>query len=232
MLPENLKFGSRENFSVRKFQSKGRLLFRCGILVSFLWLCGYTLMTSSRWTLVDEIRKKGMTASSLQEEERFELSYSDENRLVDMDDGITAEAQEYIKQLGLTRPGENGAPVVLPPNLSPDIQSRIKEGYDTHGYNSFVSSMVSLNRKIPDVRSDMCRNLTYAPVSEIPKCSVIISFHNEEWTLLIRLIHSVLNNSPAELLEEILLVDDASDRGESVIDFDIKSSWIEYFRIS
>lgn len=225
MLPENLKFGSRVNFSFglyRKFQSKGRLLFRCGILVSCLWLCGYTLMTSSRWTLVDEIRRKGMTAPSLQEDE---LSCCDENRLVDMDDGITAEAAEYIKQLGLTRPGENGAPVLMPPNLSADIRSRIREGYDTHGYNAFVSSLVSLNRKIPDVRSEVCKNLSYAPVSEMPKCSVLISFHNEEWTLLIRLIHSVLNNSPAELIEEILLVDDASDRGESVIDSDIKSSW-------
>lgn len=75
---------------------------------------------------------------------------------------------------------------------------------------AFASSMVRLNRHLPDVRSDVCKNKTY---SNLPKCSIVIPFHNEDWMLLIRTMHSVLNRSPLELVEEVLLVDDASSRG-------------------
>lgn len=108
-------------------------------------------------------------------------------------------------------PGENGDPVVLPKNISEDIQKRIKDAHDIDGYNSFISSMISLNRNIPDVRSDVCKNKNY---TNLPKASIVIPLHNEEWMLLMRTIHSIMNRSPPELIEEILLVDDASDRGE------------------
>jgi polypeptide N-acetylgalactosaminyltransferase len=45
----------------------------------------------------------------------------------------------------------------------------------------------------------------------LPKASVVIVFHNEGWTTLLRTVHSVLNTSPKELLEEIILVDDFSN---------------------
>jgi hypothetical protein len=54
---------------------------------------------------------------------------------VKLDDGITEEAAKFIKELGLINPGEGGAPVELPQNLSEDIQRRIKEGYDTQHFN-------------------------------------------------------------------------------------------------
>lgn len=101
--------------------------------------------------------------------------------------------------------------MVLPKNLSEEVQKLVKIGYDTHGYNAFVSSMISLNRKIPDTSSDVCKNKKY---TNLPKCSVLIPFHNEDWSLLMRTVHSVLNQSPSDLIEEILLIDDASDFGK------------------
>lgn len=104
---------------------------------------------------------------------------------------------------------------MLSQNLSADIQKRIKEGYETQGYNAFVSSMIRLNRKLPDVRSDVCKKRVYS--KHLPNCSIIIPFHNEDWMLLMRTVHSVLHNSPLELIEEILLVDDASTHGKKLV---------------
>jgi hypothetical protein len=58
-----------------------------------------------------------------------------------------------------------------------------------------------------------CKELTYD--LDLPSASIVIVFTNEAWSSLIRTVHSVLNGSPAHLLEEIVLVDDCSDRGNS-----------------
>ncbi|KAK7486207.1 hypothetical protein BaRGS_00022530 [Batillaria attramentaria] len=46
--------------------------------------------------------------------------------------------------------------------------------------------------------------------SDLPEASVIIIFHNEAWSVLLRSVHSVLSRTPQHLLREVILVDDHS----------------------
>lgn len=57
-----------------------------------------------------------------------------------------------------------------------------------------------------------CKSKSYS--NKLPTTSIVIVFHNEAWTTLLRTIWSVINRSPRPLLKEIILVDDASERGK------------------
>lgn len=48
----------------------------------------------------------------------------------------------------------------------------------------------------------------------MPTTSVVISFFNVPWSVLLRSVHSVIDTSPRTLLKEIILVDDFSDDRE------------------
>lgn len=56
------------------------------------------------------------------------------------------------ERLNLTDPGHLGAPVVLPKTLDNDIQKMVDEGYSKYKINEFISSLIPLNRELPDIR--------------------------------------------------------------------------------
>ena len=74
-----------------------------------------------------------------------------------------------------------------------------------------VSSRLSIHRSINDTRHKACRNLTYPSPKVLPSASVIICFYREDFSVLLRTIHSVIDRSPKENLYEIILINDLSD---------------------
>lgn len=48
-------------------------------------------------------------------------------------------------------------------------------------------------------------------MDDLPPTDIIVCFHNEAWSVLLRTVHSVLDRSPSHLLGHIILVDDFSD---------------------
>ncbi|XP_064452691.1 polypeptide N-acetylgalactosaminyltransferase 10 isoform X2 [Mirounga angustirostris] len=100
--------------------------------------------------------------------------------------------------------GEQGRPYPM------TDAERVDQAYRENGFNIYVSDKISLNRSVPDIRHPNCNGKRY--LETLPNTSIIIPFHNEGWSSLLRTVHSVLNRSPPELIAEIVLVDDFSDR--------------------
>ena len=123
-------------------------------------------------------------------------------------------------------------------NLEPQNEIEKEEenrGFQNNGFNQFRSDRIPLEREVPDTRDPRyarererererdgliippppcrCVDRRYSP--DLPTASVVIIFHNEAYTVLLRTITSVIIRSPAHLLQEIILVDDFSDHGNN-----------------
>ncbi|XP_033097618.1 polypeptide N-acetylgalactosaminyltransferase 1-like [Anneissia japonica] len=110
------------------------------------------------------------------------------------------------RQINLDAPGEMGKPVIIEQENKAEAERLFK----INEFNLMASDRVALNRSLPDVRPRQCRDKVYS--KNLPDASVILVYHNEAWSTLLRNVHSIINRSPRDLLSEIILVDDASDQ--------------------
>ncbi|XP_055340751.1 polypeptide N-acetylgalactosaminyltransferase 2-like [Paramacrobiotus metropolitanus] len=85
-----------------------------------------------------------------------------------------------------------------------------EDGYIKNKFNQIESDKVSMERSVPDTRQPQCRSVEWSS-KNLPATSVVITFHNEARSTLLRTVISVLRKSPAALITEIILVDDFSD---------------------
>ncbi|KAH0563812.1 Polypeptide N-acetylgalactosaminyltransferase 5 [Cotesia glomerata] len=103
-------------------------------------------------------------------------------------------------------PGELGTAVRMPPGN----EAKQQELFKLNQFNLVATDMIALNRSLKDIRSEGCKTKKYPKY--LPTTSIVIVFHNEAWSTLLRTVWSVINRSPRALLKEIILVDDASER--------------------
>nr|XP_032836835.1 polypeptide N-acetylgalactosaminyltransferase 10-like [Petromyzon marinus] len=129
-----------------------------------------------------------------------------QNRAVDPVELVDYQNYSFTR-LEATRegPGEHGRPV---PMSRRDRELR-GAAYARHGFNSRASEHVGLHRALPDLRHPRCVGARYP--ADLPTASVVIATHNEHVATLLRTVTSVLSRSPAQLLLEVIVVDDSSD---------------------
>ena len=92
-------------------------------------------------------------------------------------------------------------------------EARAKETWGLNEFNMVAAAKMPLDRTLPDFRHHFCLSKEYYEES-LPKTSIIIIFHNEEYHTVLRTATSCFNRSPEHLLHEIILVDDFSDRDD------------------
>ena len=99
------------------------------------------------------------------------------------------------------------------------------------GWSITNSDKIPLDRLPPDLRMPECKEIDYPP--NLPKAIVIFVFHNEAWTTLMRSVHTVIRQTPRQLITHILLVDDGSTRQHlgHLLEEYIEANWPEGFVI-
>jgi len=171
------------------------------------YVCAAVIVTSLFWLIIDLIgiiisrRTNGLTNEGILKPKRFSNS-----ELVTID---------YFKKYyrNTLNPvsgsaGMDGAAVI---NSASEKEAEDKSLQD-YGFNELSSSKISLERTVPDNRNSACYAVKYP--QKLPTASVIIIFHNEAWSALLRTVHSVLARSAQHMLHEIILVDDASVKND------------------
>ncbi|KAL6483293.1 hypothetical protein MHYP_G00081650 [Metynnis hypsauchen] len=128
-------------------------------------------------------------------------------------------------------PGANGR-AFIPGRMSPAEMREKQEGLVRNSFDQFASDRISVHRSLGnDTRHPECVEQKFRHCPRLPDTSVIIVFHNEAWSTLLRTIYSILHTSPAILLREIILVDDASTQDHLKAPLDLHVQPLKIVRV-
>lgn len=171
------------------------------------YICAAVVVTSLFWLTIDIIGI--MVAKRSQTSKEQPVSITRRFRSSEL---VTIDYfKKYYKSVLNPEPGGAGMDGAAVANSAAEKVAEDKSLLD-YGFNELSSSKISLERTVPDNRNDACSKVKYP--KNLPTASVIVIFHNEAWSTLLRTVHTVLARSPPHMLHEIILVDDASVKND------------------
>jgi polypeptide N-acetylgalactosaminyltransferase len=85
---------------------------------------------------------------------------------------------------------------------------RYSYGFENYSYNIYVSDLIGPRRNLSFMAHEKCKTINYE-ISQ--KASIVIIYHNEGFSVLIRMINSIIERTPLKNLQEIILYDDFSE---------------------
>lgn len=159
------------------------------------------------------------TSSVPNNNNRNEFGGSNENQIDDPEQARASSAAtfregvlgnyEMLVDTTLGRPGDNGTKFDIDSIEGIDKQE-VEQLKREYGINMRASDYIPMDRVVPDIRHPECKYWHYP--EKLPTTSVVIVFHNEGLTTLMRTVHSVLLRSARKLIKEVVLIDDCSDK--------------------
>uniref|UniRef100_A0A915DIQ3 Uncharacterized protein n=1 Tax=Ditylenchus dipsaci TaxID=166011 RepID=A0A915DIQ3_9BILA len=98
------------------------------------------------------------------------------------------------------------------PNNNASLEyARYMFGYKHYSFNVLVSDKLGPKRRIKeDAAHERCSLLNYNNIELTT--SMVIIYHNEAFSVLVRMINGILDSTPQHILAEIILYDDFSDQ--------------------
>ncbi|VDK69892.1 unnamed protein product [Litomosoides sigmodontis] len=87
-------------------------------------------------------------------------------------------------------------------------------GTKKFAYNILASDKIGPRRKLSPLYHELCESL---PRNISLSVSIVIVYHNEALSVLVRMLNSIFDHTPHELLKEIILYDDCSDHDALLI---------------
>ncbi|VBB28308.1 unnamed protein product [Acanthocheilonema viteae] len=216
------------------------LVFKLLLLIPAIWLCAilYFSTSSKSSGKISSVRHPKVDLPKLHKLEGFGPPMS-MKPAVEVEDKLPA-IHERIEERNIPKPnkalfdqdspiykrgdahqpGEGGKAVIIDRNKLTLSEKKVyDDGFSKNAFNQYVSDIISIHRSLPSYIDEECKTEKYA--SDLPNTSVIICFHNEAWSVLLRTVHSVLERTPENLLNEIILVDDFSDMAHLKADLEI-----------
>ncbi|VDN07741.1 unnamed protein product [Thelazia callipaeda] len=94
-------------------------------------------------------------------------------------------------------------------------RKRYEWGVEKFAYDILASDKIGPHRRLPPVYHKLCETL---PRNINLTASIVIIYHNEALSVLIRMLNSIFDCTPLQLVKEIILYDDCSDQDTLVVD--------------
>jgi len=193
------------------------LVYKLVVAIPLLWIVLLMFFYNEKKTTVEAVGKEDVGGRKVQGAQArvMEATPGEERDPFDQEDSTNRRRKNRRVEDPIDNeihdpngPGELGKPFKVE-NPDRETKAAIDKGWQDNAFNQYVSDKISVHRSLPDPRDDWCK-ADNRFLKDLPATSVVVCFHNEAWSVLLRTVYSILDRSPDHLVEQVVLVDDAS----------------------